>query len=778
MQDDQIKWIWLPEWGAEDKERPILALFLKKVKLQEEPARAEIRISADTRYKLYINGELAEMGPDRGDCQIWFYDSVDIRKYLHRGENVLAVQVLRYPMEYRKGNYGMFRTEYPGLYVEGSITDTVGNRFVLDADESWMCCVDEGFEIVSEAEDFAPLQIYENRRGIAGLKGWMLPGYDAAGWMHARPYRHISRMVSPGNMKKRSIPFLYRKRRRFQGVAALRKSLFDRCRWEDLLLRDREIVIPAHTREVLEITAGEEMTAYITLALQRGAGTEITLLQSEGYVQDAHHKNLPVKKNRNDQVSGHLEGFEDHYRVAGYGCGEILEEYEPFWFRTFRFIRVEIETGEEPLTISRLDYTETGYPLEILTRAVTSDASLIPVWKISERTLRRCMHETYEDCPFYEQQQYIMDARVEILYTYAVSADDRLARKCMDDFRRSQRYDGLLNASYPCCRPNVIPGFSIYYILMLHDHMMYFGDKDFLEMNLPAVFGILNYFHRHLTKEGYVAKLGGLNGKDANWSFIDWVPEWDDTTGAPDAVLEGPITMESLLYVMGLQHAAGILDYMGYAEWAALYLGRAEAVQHALLRYAMGKNGMLQDGPGVEKYSQHVQVFSVLTETVPKKQGRKNLEETLLYPDKYPQCSVAMAFYLFRAMQMTDLYVLSQEYWDIWRRMLKKGLTTCVEDEVGERSDCHGWGALLLYELPAVILGVQPAKPGYKAISIRPEPGYLEYAEGSVITPAGVVKVAWDVRDGGKFIYEAPAGTEVIADATALEKMTGYYKMM
>lgn len=772
MQENRTNWIWLPEWTAENKQAPVLALFLKKLDLAAKPESADIRISADTRYKLYINGQFAEMGPDRGDFQVWFYDPVDIKKYLHQGENVLAVQVLRYPTEYRKGNYGMFRTEYPGLYVEGIVSDASGNRYVLDADESWMCRVDEGFRIVSEAEGFAPLQIYEARRGIAELKGWTLPGYDAvsakAGWAPARPYLHMSKMVSPGNLKKRSIPFLYRKRRRFQGVATVRMSLFHRHRWEALLLDDQRIVIPPHTKEIVEITAGEEMTAYITLAVQGGAGAEISILQSEGYVQDGHHKGLPVKRNRNDQACGHLEGFEDRYVAAGYGCEEIPEEYEPFWFRTFRFIRLEIETKEQPLTLCRLDYTETGYPLEVMTKAESSDASLVPVWKISERTLRRCMHETYEDCPFYEQQQYAMDARVEILYTYAAAADDRLARKCMDDFKRSQRYDGLLNASYPCCRPNVIPGFSVYYILMLYDHMMYFGDRELLEEHLPTVFGILNYFHRHLTKEGYVAKLGGLNGRDRNWSFIDWVPEWDDTTGVPDAVLEGPITMESLLYVTGLQHAAAILDYLGYAEQAALYLGRAEAVQCALLQYAMGVNGMLQDGPGVEKYSQHVQVFSVLTETVTGEQGRRNLEETLLYPERYPQCSVAMAFYLFRAMQMTDLYVLSQEYWDIWHRMLKKGLTTCVEDEIGERSDCHGWGALILYELPSVILGVQPAKPGYEAVSIRPEPGYLEWAEGKVITPKGTVKVGWDVRDGGRFVYEAPEGVEVIVDTGRL----------
>ena len=145
------------------------------------------------------------------------------------------------------------------------------------------------------------------------------------------------------------------------------------------------------------------------------------------------------------------------------------------------------------------------------TEVTTSDNTLADIWDISERTLRRCMHESYEDCPFYEQLQYIMDARQQILYTYAVSADDRLARKCLDDLKRSQRYDGLLNCCYPNCNPNVIPGFSIYYILMVYDHMMYFGDKKMIEEHMPAIHQILNFFDRNLTPQGYVGKIGGMN---------------------------------------------------------------------------------------------------------------------------------------------------------------------------------------------------------------------------------------------------------------------------
>ena len=97
------------------------------------------------------------------------------------------------------------------------------------------------------------------------------------------------------------------------------------------------------------------------------------------------------------------------------------------------------------------------------------------------------------DCPFYEQLQYAQDARAEALFTYMVSADDRLARQCMEDLRCAQRSDGLIPACAPSVWDNVIPGFSIYYILMVHDHMMYFGDQDFVKQHMFAIERILEF---------------------------------------------------------------------------------------------------------------------------------------------------------------------------------------------------------------------------------------------------------------------------------------------
>ena len=143
-------WIWLKNWSAEDRNEPALVLFRKMLRVTGNLKRADFCISADSRYKLYINGELVEIGPSRGDGQVWFYDELDVLHYLREGENVVAVQVLRYPRIHSKGNHGIFRTEFPGLYLKGKLvfSDESGDEREEDfcADESWRARKDGGLQ--------------------------------------------------------------------------------------------------------------------------------------------------------------------------------------------------------------------------------------------------------------------------------------------------------------------------------------------------------------------------------------------------------------------------------------------------------------------------------------------------------------------------------------------------------------------------------------------------------------------------------------------------------
>ncbi|MBQ6316715.1 MAG: family 78 glycoside hydrolase catalytic domain [Oscillospiraceae bacterium] len=687
------------------EERPQLLYF--RHEFDASSLAGTFRLSADSRYKLFCNGALVQSGPCKGDDKVWYDDDVSLKEILLPGTNVLAVEILWPGNDPWNSNHSLFTMGRPALYVEGIRT------------QGWRCHTVDTIFFPAEEEGFAPLHIHEQASLGPNTIGWKQPGFDDSGWTEAKaiPPEELPESRRPDRLRPRAIPQM-----------ALIPHSFE--------LQD--FAVPANSEKELVLDAGEEMCAYLRLRLSGGRGAKIELLQSECYTTESG------KQNRLDSEHGVLEGYTDSYTVTGLAdaC------YEPFWFRTFHFLRLRVKTEAEPLRICAIDYTETGYPLEVKTRLTTSDKSLADIWDISLRTLKRCMHDTYMDCPFYEQLQYAMDTRAEILYTYAISADDRPARQAIDDFSRAQRPDGLLNCSYPNKNANVIPGFSIYWILMLHDHMMYFGDKAFLTRYLPTVTRILDFFHSHRNAVGVVDKLGGENGKAAIWSFIDWAESWMPTTGMPDAGLHGPITMESLLVLLGLQKAAELTEYLEKPEMASEWRTRAERLQQAIRACCLDDSGMLTDGPGRTEISQHAQVFGILTGTLSREEGRRNLLRTM-EERGITQCSVAMCFYLFRALEETGLYEYTDRYWDIWRRMVDNGCTTCVEAENYARSECHAWGALALYELPSVTLGVRPAAPGYEQIEVRPQPGVLTSASGTVHTPRGDVSVAWEKNGAG-----------------------------
>lgn len=691
------------EWTAEDRRENRLVCFRGALTVKDCPNVFPFSITADSRYKLYVNGVFVSFGPAKGDGEARYFDTLDLAPYLQQGENLLAVAVLHCPEDPAQGgNHSLFRGALPVLGVS--------------AGENWRCIVDRGVSFPPEETRFAPLQIHEIVTADA-LGGWTLPAYDDSDWtpVHVPESQELPEPMRADHLLPRPIPLMER---------SVHSLSIPECH------------IPANTERSFVLDARAETCAFISLSLSGGAGSEVCVLYSECYVTPRG------KGDRTDAMHGHLEGYEDVFAVQGVPG----ETFSPFWWRTFRYVRITVRTAAEPLTLSDFRMEETGYPLEVKTSVKTSDATMEPVWDISLRTLRRCMHDTYVDCPYYEQLQYIMDTRVQALYTYSVSADDRLARKALEEFRRAQRPDGLLNCSYPNVNVNVIPTFSIFYILMLHDHMMYFGDRDLIRRHLDAVSRALAFFQTHRTPEGLVAQIGGVNGKAPFWSFIDWAEDWMPTEGMPDAGLSGPITMESLLYLYGLQAAAELEDYADGIR-AETYRARADALQNAIRANCTDGEGFLLDGPGYPQRSQHAQVFGVLTGTLDAETGRRAMLATL-HDRKITQCSVAMCFYLFRALEQTGLYRYTDRYWEIWRRMVRSGCTTCVESEGYSRSECHAWGALALYELPGTVLGVRPAAPGYAKIAVHPIPGYLTSASGTVHTPRGDVSVSWTLEDG------------------------------
>ena len=118
----RTNWIWLPNWIPENDSDARIVYFRKEMMVDDAlPAKKAIKITADSRYKLYINGKFVQEGPQKPlDQKEWFVDTANAAPYLVPGANVVAIEVLRFAASQ---NDSLYRTNTPCLYIEDCTAD-------------------------------------------------------------------------------------------------------------------------------------------------------------------------------------------------------------------------------------------------------------------------------------------------------------------------------------------------------------------------------------------------------------------------------------------------------------------------------------------------------------------------------------------------------------------------------------------------------------------------------------------------------------------------------
>ena len=261
------------------------------------------------------------------------------------------------------------------------------------------------------------------------------------------------------------------------------------------------LTIPANTTVTLLLDQTYLTNAYLTLNFSKGRDAGISIRYAESmYLEFNRYGGR--KGNRNDVDGKIFSGREDSL----VSDGSANQSYTNLNFRTFRYIRLLVQTKDEPLVLDDIYGTFTGYPFQAPSQFVTDDPEIKKILEIGWRTARLNAWETYTDCPYYEQLQYIGDTRVQAVITYYNSADTRLPRNAIDLMDHSRLADGVTFSRYPTRSTQIISTFSLWYIGMLHDYWMYRGDDHFIADKLPGARDILTFFSHYQDTAGSIKK--------------------------------------------------------------------------------------------------------------------------------------------------------------------------------------------------------------------------------------------------------------------------------
>ena len=675
-------WITHPAAGYSENR---IWLFKKSFTLSAKPEHAPLNISAEARYKLFVNGRRAAFGPCRPSGEEKYYDSLDLAPYLRAGENELYCEVLALAdnsdMTKPSVVFGVRRSGNMLLAVELDCGDTL-----IRTDESWTCAPSPSTKVTLHSWDAAGAMFEEEAHG--GEPEWtaakVVSRVDS---LREKPYPWG--IVNPMFVLPRPIPMLYQK---------------------DVTFAD--------TGDGYYI-AGELTFGFPRFVFEGQGRAKVTYAESFG---SGHEK-----KDRLDR-SLPFRGVYDTVEVDG------RIAFEPFWPRCARIMRIECE-GDARLV--SLDFTEIGYPLTVPEGCDFGSEADNRLWKISVATLMRCMQESYEDCPYYEQLQYAMDTSLQMLFNYQLTDDDLLARKAIRDFRLSQRADGLLSSRYPTVQAQFIPSFSFYYIFMVAEHWRRFGDLSLVRENLRAIDGVLEWFSGCVDGTGLIRR-------SMYWDFIDWATTWE--AGVPSVGEDCHMAVASAMYVYFLRAAADLADLCGRTSTGDEYRTRADRCAEAIERLCWDEDrGLYADETNHAYFSQHMQVWCTLSGIAGEARARRIMENAVPLATK---CTFAYAYFWFRALEKVGLYAECETMIDRLRALPALNCTTIPETPDAPRSDCHAWGAIAIYEFAAVVLGVRTISASEKKLRIAPRIDGRDHASGTVFTGAGPVKVEWKYADG------------------------------
>jgi hypothetical protein len=742
-------------------------------------SRLVVHVSADSRYLLFCNGGLVGRGPAKGDINHHFYDTFDLTAHLRPDGNALAALVIDMSrVAHRPAALGApcsVMTYAGGFLLEGAVVAGDGaEQERLDTGRpGWRVAVDRAHRFQNEGTRFEGYHGYfEHRVAREAPAGWTETGFDDRTWPEATVLYLAERRenrrdpTSPYGLVERMIPQLEEGEPTTFAAAFLPGGDNPGPDWHGLLAGTAEVTVPPGRTARVILDVGALTTAYPRLETAGGAGARVRLTYAEALrlpwnTPGAQLLGRPqslanLASHFADEATGwtfdrrgEIAGWSDVWEPAGGG----REVFEPLHWRAFRYIGLEIAAGGTALTLRRIGHRFSAYPYRVQGEFACSDDRLNRLWHVGVHTMRLCAHETFEDCPHYEQMQYAGDAMITSRLAMLTTGDARLTRQMLHHFDWSRLPEGLTASRYPSRLLQVIPSWSLHWITGVRDYAYFSGDLDTIRELLPGLRAVLDWFRRHGGADGLPARL-------PFWNITDWCPWWP--RGVVPGADSGPTAIISAQYILALDEVAELARLTGREREAGELATEAAQLRTAFHhRFWSEAEGLYFDRPGGPEVSQYGNAWAVVCGAAGPRERARLLARFPADPKLAPG-SFFCWHAVFRALDACGAYDRMPEFLGPWHEMADTGLSTFVEENSYWRSLCHAWSAHPVLEFLTRVLGVTPREPGFAAIDVVPRLCGLAHARGRVCTPRGPVAVAWR-RTGGRFEIEidVPAGTPV-----------------
>jgi hypothetical protein len=777
----QGHWIWVPEEpmvpsggfaaAMDPRARESNGLFRRTFTLDRVPGRAPARITADSRYVLYVNGRELGRGPIRSQFRRLHYDMYDLAPYLTGGTNIIAVHVKYYGQEKA---FWMPATPNRTLGRSGVLVfeADLGDTGWLVSDAFWKALrVDAWDHLSADARDMVaegvPMEIFDARRFP---HDWKSAGFDDSPWGGAQVIlamlSGLCRSQPPthpyGPLYPRSIGLL--------GGEVRRPASFEIQTISELTLRpgdspmDRvdqafaasrsggprdgrlplQLEVPAAGAIWITIDMGRIVCGSVQFDVQAPPGTEFDL----SYLEE------PIR------VVSQFGRMRAGTRYIARGHDDSFGLFDAVGFR-YAYMLVHAVPGG--MVLRDFSVRELLHPWQEPAEFACSDPRLEQIFQAGARTVQLCSSDAFVDCPTREQRAWTGDGVVHQMVTLAANRDWRLAKRYVE-LGNSPRSDGILPmftvSLLELTGSFTLPDWSLHWVHGVYNWYRYAGEREAVLSWLPTVARILRWYVPYQTSIGVLKDVG-------EWNLVDW----------------SSVSVTDTSSLLTAEWARGLREFAEMANW----LGETASQRWADELYAKARAGFevfwderrgsyvdhIVDGVVRPEMSQIAGALAVVSGLAPQSRW-KRIVDTITDEDRLVVRSWAGGGQSEEKFekQQRGIYEID---WDVeneivkaepfmsyvvhdavalagragrlpdlclpWLEFLREGYDT-IGENWGNGTHAHGWSCTPTRDMLIYTLGVSPVEPGFARAKIAPRLGRLKWAKGRVPTPYGPISLA------------------------------------
>lgn len=447
-----------PVWSENRETEKNLTLSFREVVEVRRLKSASINLTASCDYRLRVNGEFVGHGPCVAAHDFYRVDTYDLKPYLKRGENIIAIEVAGYncPSYYLLDQPSFLQAE---VEVNGTIVVATGKDF-------------EAYDLgqrVADVPKFSFQRPYVEEYTLDA---------DYLDWTTNRTWKPSARaetLVEQGDKTLLA-----------RGVA-----------YPDYRL---------HTATLIEKNLYKFATnssGFLRAKVKATKPTKLTLrfdeiLGEDGRVMERRLKWKP-------------------YIIYDLQAGEYeLETFEPY---TMQYVEVFAETGAVVVKeISMRDYCNSDCHRA---KFESSNKDLNFIFEAARETYRQNAIDIYMDCPSRERAGWLCDSYFTGRVEFILSGKSRIERNFIENFLLPKEFKDIDKGMLPMCYPadhwnhNYIPNWAMWFVLELEEYLERTGDRATIDFARTRIYELVEFFKPYLNEEGLLEKL-------PKWVFVEW----------------------------------------------------------------------------------------------------------------------------------------------------------------------------------------------------------------------------------------------------------------